>query len=91
MDTTVNGEPVPETSGSTGVRWEDTPNRHAYCDSEIRRLRARNRDLEGWHKRDALAVQAHRARADHQEQRARDAEEKLASFADQAAQYQGLT
>lgn len=39
MDTIVNGEPVPETTGSTGVRWEDTPNRHAYCDGEIRRLR----------------------------------------------------
>lgn len=41
---TVNGEPAPETTGSTGVSWEDTPNRHAYCDGEIRRLRA---ELEG--------------------------------------------
>lgn len=37
----VNGEPVGETTGSTGVRWENTPNRHAYCDGEIGRLRER--------------------------------------------------
>jgi anti-sigma factor RsiW len=40
MKITVNGEPVPVTTGSPGVRWEDTPNRHAYCDGEIRRLRS---------------------------------------------------
>jgi len=39
MDVTVNGDPVPETAGDP-VRWEDVPNRHAYCDGEIRRLRA---------------------------------------------------
>ena len=38
---TVNGEPVGETTGSMGTRWEDTPGRHAYCDSEIRRQRER--------------------------------------------------
>lgn len=36
---TINGEPVPEMAGNAPVRWEDKPNRHAYCDAEIRRLR----------------------------------------------------
>jgi hypothetical protein len=27
------------------TRWEDTPNRHAYCDGEIARLRAERDNL----------------------------------------------
>jgi hypothetical protein len=36
----------------TGVRWEDRPNRHAYCDGEIARLR---RELAGARERLAAA------------------------------------
>lgn len=34
------------------TRWEDTPNRHAYCDAGIARLRKRVAEYEhaiGWH------------------------------------------
>jgi hypothetical protein len=57
---------------------------------EYEALQARNLDLEEWHKRDALAVEAHKARADHQESRANGAEERLGCFADHAERYRQL-
>lgn len=65
---------------SDPVRWQ----------AEYEALQARNRDLEEWHKRDALAVEAHKARADHQQSRAEDAEERLACFAGHAERYRQL-
>lgn len=35
----ISGEPAPVTAGNAPVRWKDRPNRHAYCDAEIARLR----------------------------------------------------
>ena len=45
---------------------------------------------EAAHERDALAVEAHRARADHQQRRAAEAEEELARFAAHVSRYDEL-
>jgi hypothetical protein len=58
--------------------------------SEITRLRERVRELGDEHARHALAVEAHKARADQQESRAIAAEEQLARFADLIARYEEL-
>lgn len=40
MDMTVNGEPVPETTGNALIRSEDIPGGHVACDTAIGGLRA---------------------------------------------------
>ena len=64
---------------------------HLACDAEIARLRERVDLLLAAHKRDALAVEAHGTRADHQQKRAAEAEEELARFAAHVSRYDELT
>ena len=58
METTVNGEPVPETSGNALTRLADVSGAHEACDAEIRRLRAALERTGPFPGSDAAAVPA---------------------------------
>ena len=76
-----------ETSGNAAVSPANSPGGHAACDAEITRLREHVARLGREHHRHALAVTAHKARADQQESRAAAAERQLARFVRYVEEY----